>query len=130
MASTNLYPQLYSVDFADDKDNKDNDYVNNKDYDDYDNIDAEFWIRYSWGGKKGRPKKDERRKTIMDHIKESAKKKRKRVNRMYCSICEKFNHNTKDCFKNQVEGVSGGINIDLGATIGAKSDEGTEAPVW
>ena len=84
---------------------------------------------WSAAAKKGRPKKDERRKTIMDHIKESAKKKRKRVNRMYCSICEKFNHNTKDCFKNQVEGVLGGINIDLGATIGAKLDEGTEAPV-
>ncbi len=84
---------------------------------------------WSAAAKKGRPKKDERRKTIMDHIEESAKKKRKRVNRMYCSICEKFNHNTKDCFKKQVEGVSGGINIDLGATIGANLDEGTEAPV-
>ncbi len=48
---------------------------------------------------------------------------------MDCSICEKFNHIIKDCFKNQVEGLSGGINIDLDATIGAKSDEGTEAPV-
>ncbi len=79
--------------------------------------------------KKGHPKKDEHHKTIMDHIEESAKKKCKRINRMHCSICEKFNHNTKDCFKNQVEGVLGGINIDLGATIGAKSNEGTEAPV-
>ena len=42
---------------------------------------------WSAAAKKGRPKKDEHRKTIMDHIKESAKKKRKRVNRMYCSIC-------------------------------------------
>ena len=52
---------------------------------------------WSAAAKKGHPKKHERRKTIMDHIEESAKKKRKRTNRMYCSICEKFNHNTKDC---------------------------------
>ena len=42
------------------------------------------------------------------------------VDRMYCSICEKFNHNTKDCYKKQVEGVSGDINFDLGAKIGEK----------
>ena len=68
----------------------------------------------------------------MDHIEESAKKKRKRTNRMYCSICEKFNHNTKDCYKKQVEGVSGDINFDLGAQIGEKSEEHAhaEAPVW
>ena len=66
----------------------------------------------------------------MDHIEESAKKKRKRTNRMYCSICEKFNHNTKDCYKKQVEGVSGGINFDLGAEIGEKSEENAEVPVW
>ena len=66
----------------------------------------------------------------MDHIEESAKKKRKRTNRMYCSICEKFNHNTKDCYKKQVEGVSDDINFDLGAEIGEKSEENAEAPVW
>ncbi len=49
---------------------------------------------------------------------------------MYCSICEKFNHNTKDCYKKQVEGVSGDINFDLGAKIGEKSEEDAEAPVW
>jgi hypothetical protein len=48
---------------------------------------------------------------------------------MYCSICEKFNHNTKDCYKKQVEGVSGDINFDLGAKIGEKLEEDAEAPV-
>jgi hypothetical protein len=84
---------------------------------------------WSAAAKKGRPKKHERRKSIMDHIEESAKKKRKRTKRMYCSICEKFNHNTKDCYKKQVEGVSGDINFDLSAQIGEKSDEHAEAPV-
>jgi hypothetical protein len=84
---------------------------------------------WSAAAKKGCPKKHEHRKTIMDHIEESAKKKRKRTNRMYCSICEKFNHNTKDCYKKQVEGVSDDINFDLGAEIGEKSEEITEAPV-
>jgi hypothetical protein len=36
---------------------------------------------WSVAAKKGHPKKDEHRKTIMDHIEESAKKKRKRINR-------------------------------------------------
>ena len=65
----------------------------------------------------------------MDHIEESTKKKRKRTNQMFCSICEKFNHNTKDCYKKQVEGVSGDINFDWGAEIGEKLEVNTEAPV-
>jgi len=36
----------------------------------------------------------------MDHIEESAKKKRKRRVRYFCKICHKFNHNTQDCWKN------------------------------
>ena len=94
--------------------------------------DELLWYCPIWSAaaKKGRPKKDERCKTIMDHIEESAKKRRKRINQMYCSICEKFNHNTKDCYKNQVDWVSGDINYDLDAKIGEKLDEGSEAPVW
>ncbi len=49
---------------------------------------------------------------------------------MFCSFCEKFNHNTKDCYKKQVEGVSDDINFDLGVEIGEKSEENMEAPVW
>ena len=49
---------------------------------------------------------------------------------MFCSICEKFNHNTKDCYKKQVDGVSGDINYDLGAEIGEKLEEYAEEPVW
>jgi hypothetical protein len=84
---------------------------------------------WSAAAKKGRPKKHEHRKTIIDHIEESAKKKGKRTNRMFCSICEKFTHNTKDCYKNQVDGVSGDINYDLGDEIGEKLEENAEAPV-
>ncbi len=63
------------------------------------------------------------------YIEESAKKKHKRTNQRFCSICEKFNHNTKDCYKNQVDGVSGDINYDLGAKFGEKLEENAEAPV-
>ena len=51
------------------------------------------------GKKKGRPKKNVREKSIMDHIQESAKKKRKRKDRMWCEICHRFNHNTDACKK-------------------------------
>jgi SWIM zinc finger len=54
---------------------------------------------WSAPGKKGRPKKDERKKGVMDHIKEAGKK-RKRKKHMYCTICEMYTHNTEDCFKN------------------------------
>jgi hypothetical protein len=58
-----------------------------------------YYPVWSAPGKKGRPKKDERRKGVMDHIKESGKK-RKQTNRMYCSICQKFNHIAANCYKN------------------------------
>jgi hypothetical protein len=69
--------------------------------------------------KKGRPKKHERRKSIMDHIEESAKKKSKGTNQMYCSICEKINHSTNDRYKSKWRD----------AQIGEKSEENAEAPV-
>jgi hypothetical protein len=34
---------------------------------------------------------------LSQHIGESAKKKRKRRVKLFCTICQKFNHNTKDC---------------------------------
>ena len=49
--------------------------------------------------KKGRPKENEREKSVADHIAESGKK-RKRKKRLFCRICHKFDHNTNDCFKN------------------------------
>ena len=35
----------------------------------------------------------------MDHIKKAGMKK-KRKKQMFCEICLKFNHVTKDCYKN------------------------------
>ena len=52
------------------------------------------------GKKKGRPKINVRVKSVMDHVAESAKKKRKRKVRMWCEICHRFTHNTDDCLKN------------------------------
>ena len=41
----------------------------------------------------------------------SSSKKRKRQAKLYCKICEKFNHNTAQCFKNP-------INRNLEDTLG------------
>lgn len=65
-------------------------------------------LRYcpSWTAarKKGRPKENEREKSVVDHIAESGKK-RKRKKRFFCRICHKFDHNTNDCFKNPAKPV-------------------------
>jgi hypothetical protein len=67
----------------------------------------------SWaaGKKKGRPKNNERKKSISNHIKELEKKKRKRRVRMFCKLCHRFNHNTEDCFKNPIN--KGNLEVDL-----------------
>jgi hypothetical protein len=62
--------------------------------------DLRFCPSWSAANKKGRPKKNERIKSVMDHIEESAKKKRKRKVKYFCKICHRFNHNTQDCWKN------------------------------
>ena len=51
----------------------------------------------------GRPsKKDGKRKHgVMDHI-EKVGMKKKRKKQMCCKICQKFNHVTKDCYKNNL----------------------------
>ncbi len=64
--------------------------------------DLRFCPSWSAANKKGCPKKNERIKSVMDHIEESAKKKRKRREKCFCKIYHnhKFNHNTQDCWKN------------------------------
>jgi hypothetical protein len=62
--------------------------------------DLRFCPSWSAANKKGRPKKNERIKSVMDHIEEAATKKRKRRVKYFCKICHKFNHNTQDCWKN------------------------------
>ena len=63
--------------------------------------DIRFCPSWSEANKKGRPKKNKRIKSVMDHIEESAnKKKQKRRVRYFCKICQKFSHNTQDCWKN------------------------------
>ncbi len=58
------------------------------------------------GKGKGPPKKNVCNKSIMDHIKEAAKKKRNRRARMFCKICHNFNHNTDQCVKNPMNQVN------------------------
>ena len=60
--------------------------------------------------KKGRPKSNVREKSLMDHIAESAKKKRKRKARMWCEICHRFTHNTDECKKNTEDEDNNGID--------------------
>jgi hypothetical protein len=74
-------------------------------------------LRYcpSWSGpnESGRPnKKEEKRKSgVMDHI-EKARTIKNREKRMFCQICQKFNHVTKDCYKNNRN-----LNFPLGAVV-------------
>jgi len=62
--------------------------------------DLRFCPSWSAANKKGRPKKNERIKSVMDHIEEAATKKRRRRVKYFCKICHMFNHNTQDCWKN------------------------------
>ncbi len=61
-------------------------------------------LRYcpSWTAakKKGQPKADNPDKSLVDHISESAQKKRGRRTKLSCRICHKFDHNMVDCFQN------------------------------
>jgi hypothetical protein len=60
--------------------------------------DIVYCPAWTAANKKGRPKGNARMKGIMDHIKESAKKKRKRRVKMFCKHCQKFNHTTEQCY--------------------------------
>ncbi len=66
------------------------------------NSDDCLWYYPSWAAamKKRRPKADVREKSVNDHIKELAKKKRSRRMKFYCRICHKFDNNMADCFQN------------------------------
>ena len=58
---------------------------------------------WSASDKPGRPKKSDKIMTLTDKMKlASSSKKRKRQNKLYCKICEKFNHNTAQCYKNPI----------------------------
>jgi hypothetical protein len=81
----------------------------------------------SWvaGKKKGRPKSDVREKGVTDHVQELGKKTHKRRVRMFCKLCQKFNHDTKDCFKNPVNNLR---NIEVNLEVGESNEyiEGQE----
>ena len=67
---------------------------------------------WSASDKPGRPKKNDKIMTLTDKMElASSSKKRKRQNKLYCKICEKFNHNTAQCYKNP-------INRNLDDTLG------------
>jgi hypothetical protein len=48
--------------------------------------------------KSGRPKKNTRSKGVMDRIASAGKRKRRK--KLYCTNCQKFNHNAADCWNN------------------------------
>ena len=67
---------------------------------------------WSASDKPGRPKKNDKIMTLTDKMElASSSKKRKRQVKLYCKICEKFNHNTAQCYKNP-------INRNLDDTLG------------
>jgi hypothetical protein len=71
------------------------------------------------GNKKGRPKKNARQKSVVDLIAESSNKKHKRRKRMFCNICQKFNHTTEDCFKNPLNQLQ-----TIGEAMESEAQEG------
>ncbi len=62
--------------------------------------DLRYCPAWTAGNKKGQPKKNTRQKSVVDLIEESSNKTHKWRRKMFCSICQKFNHTTEDCFKN------------------------------
>jgi hypothetical protein len=58
------------------------------------------------GRKKGHPKKNVCKESIMDYIEEAKKKKHKRRVRMFCKICHKFNYDTDQCMKDSANQVN------------------------
>ena len=44
---------------------------------------------------------------------------------MFCTLCQKFNHNTKDCFKNPLNNM-GDNDVDLNAGESNEIIEGQE----
>ncbi len=59
--------------------------------------------------------------TLTDEMKlASSSKKRKRQNKLYCKICEKFNHNTAQCYKNPINRK---LNDTLGKILVADNNE-------
>ena len=50
------------------------------------------------GAKKGRKTKEVSRKTVMDHVAAHSTKKHKRTRKMFCKLCQKYNHTTEDCY--------------------------------
>jgi hypothetical protein len=52
------------------------------------------------GNKKGWPKKNICQKSVIDLIEESSSNNHKQRRKMFCNICQKFNHTLAGCFKN------------------------------
>ena len=60
--------------------------------------DIKYCPEWVSANKVGRPKKNiERAPGVIDRIVVSAKKRKRK---MFCTICNKFNHNTIDCYQN------------------------------
>jgi hypothetical protein len=57
--------------------------------------DLRYCPAWTAGNKKGQPKKNIHQKSVIDLTEESSSKRK-----IFCNICQKFNHNTADCFKN------------------------------
>ena len=74
--------------------------------------DIRYCLTWASANKKGRPKKNARMKSVIDHIQESGKKRKRKVV-MFCKHCQKFNHKSEQCWllkkpMNQLETVHEG----------------------
>jgi hypothetical protein len=81
--------------------------------------DQRYCPAWTAGNKKGRPEKNICQKSVFDLIEELSNRKHKRRRKMFCNICEKFNHTTADCFKNPANKLQ-----TIGEAMESKIQEG------
>jgi hypothetical protein len=78
---------------------------------------------WSMGKKRGRSKKRETQITVMERGAASSHKKRKRRVKMWCEICEKWNHTTLQCWKNPGNYVNRELETSLNAILDVTSGD-------
>jgi hypothetical protein len=78
---------------------------------------------WSMGKKRGRSKKREKQMTVMERGAASSHKKRKRRVKMWCEICEKWNHTTLQCWKNPTNYVNRELETSLDMIIDVSSGD-------
>jgi hypothetical protein len=87
------------------------------------NEKSKYCPDWSMGKKRGRSKKREKQMTVMERGAASSHKKCKRRVKMWCKICEKWNHTTLQCWKNTGNYVNRDLETSLDAILDVTSGD-------